>query len=249
MNANIREYPGMRQSFDDPTSPARLAMAPACRKETARTLIGEAVTADDSEEISHYRRASEDDLVRTAQSGDEQAFVELCRRHSASVRRRILSIVRNQEDAEDALQDTLLRAYVHMGTFRRTCKFSSWITSIGVNTALMILRKRKVRNEVQPELINAEGQAWEGAEYMDHSLDPESTHFKRQIIFLARREVGRLRPSLRAAIEQFYGSECTLAESAKALDISVASAKSRLMRGRSRLRWSLRRRGILSSGV
>src|ERR1700756_2362490 len=91
--------------------------------------------------------AADDQLLMTAQSGNHQAFIEICRRHSPMVRKRIFSIVRNHEDAEDALQDTLLRAYRHLGTFRRSCKFSTWLSSIGTNTALMILRKRKTRKE------------------------------------------------------------------------------------------------------
>jgi RNA polymerase sigma-70 factor, ECF subfamily len=248
MKANTRELSGMRQPLNDDSSPARFATASACLIGTAPALIGEAATADLSNQISHYSPASEDYLVTTAQSGDSQAFVELCRRHSPAVKRRILSIVRNQEDAEDALQDTFLRAYVHMAAFRRSCKFSTWITSIGVNTALMVVRKRKTRKEVQPELINAESGAWEAVDYADHSPDPESVHFRHQMIVVLRREVQKLRPSLRAAIGEYYGSDSSLQESAKALDISLATAKSRLMRGRSRLRWSLTRRGIFSSG-
>src|SRR6202044_483498 len=91
--------------------------------------------------------ASDDALIIAAQGGDHNAFVELCRRHSAVAKMKIFSIVRNHEDTEDALQDTLLRAYSHLSTFRRSCKFSTWLTAIGVNSALMILRKRRLRKE------------------------------------------------------------------------------------------------------
>ncbi|MFZ0745213.1 MAG: sigma factor [Terracidiphilus sp.] len=80
---------------------------------------------------------SDDDLVTAAQRGDQKAFVELCKRHSAVAKKKIFSIVRNREDADDALQDTLFRAYLHLTTFRRSCKFSTWLTTIGVNSALM----------------------------------------------------------------------------------------------------------------
>ena len=58
-------------------------------------------------------------------------------------RTKIFGIVRNHEDAEDALQDTLLRAYTHLDSFRRSCKFATWLTAIGVNSALMILAETK----------------------------------------------------------------------------------------------------------
>jgi RNA polymerase sigma-70 factor (ECF subfamily) len=165
------------------------------------------------------------------------------------VKKRIFSIVRNQEDAEDALQDTLLRAYRHLGTFRRTCKFSTWLTSIGTNTALMILRKRKTRKEAHTDVLNEESGAWETTEYVDRSLDPERQHSRHQVILVVRREVEKLRPTLRSIIKQYYGAECSLEESAKALDISVSTAKSRLTRGRKTLRWYLNRHGVSDSRV
>lgn len=206
-------------------------------------------TTDQVEGIREYSIASDDQLLVEAQSGDQQAFVELCRRHSPMVKKRILSIVRNQEDAEDALQDTLLRAYRHMDTFRRTCKFSTWLTSIGTNTALMILRKRKTRKEGHTDVLNDESGAWEVTEFVDRSLDPERQHSRHQVILVVRREVEKLRPTLRSIIKQYYGAECSLEESAKALDISVSTAKSRLMRGRKTLRWYLKRHGVSDSRV
>ena len=193
--------------------------------------------------------ASDDQLLMTAQSGDHQAFIELCRRHSPMVKKRIFSIVRSHEDAEDALQDTLLRAYRHLGTFRRTCKFSTWLTTIGTNTALMILRKRKTCKEGHTDVLNDESGRWEATDYVERSLDPERQHSRHQAILVVRREVEKLRPALRSIIKQYYGAECSLEESAKTLDISLSTAKSRLMRGRKTLRWYLKRHGVLGPGV
>jgi len=204
---------------------------------------------DQVEGIPEYSIASDDQLLVEAQSGDQQAFVELCRRHSPMVKKRIFSIVRNQEDAEDALQDTLLRAYRHMDTFRRNCKFSTWLTSIGTNTALMILRKRKTRKEGNTDVLIDGSGAWEATEFVDLSLNPERLHSRRQIILVMRQEIEKLRPTLRSMIEQHYGTECSLEESARALDISVGAAKSRLMRGRKTLRSYLKRHGVSDSRV
>jgi hypothetical protein len=65
-----------------------------------------------------YSNAPDDLLLITAQSGDRQAFVELCRRYSPMVKKKSFSIVKNKEDAEDALQDTLLQALKHVAVFR-----------------------------------------------------------------------------------------------------------------------------------
>jgi hypothetical protein len=68
---------------------------------TQSAFLGGDVTIDGCGEMSQYSVASEDRLLTTAQCGDQQAFIELCRRHAAAVKKRIFSIVRNQEDTED----------------------------------------------------------------------------------------------------------------------------------------------------
>jgi RNA polymerase sigma-70 factor, ECF subfamily len=191
---------------------------------------------------------SEDDLITSAQCGDHNAFVELCRRHSAVAKMKIFSIVRNHEDTEDALQDTLLRAYSHLSTFRRSCKFSTWLTTIGMNSALMIMRKRRVRRESHASPGGLETTAMELQEFVDRSPGPERIYLYQQEILLVRREVERLRPSLRSVVSHHYGSDCSLEETAEAQGISLAATKSRLMRGRGRLRSSLARYGISSAG-
>lgn len=195
-----------------------------------------------------HSHASDDDLITAAQRGDHQAFVELCTRHSSIAKRRILRIVRNHADAEDALQDTLLRAYMHLTDFRRSCKFATWLTTIGVNSALMIMRKRRVRKETSATVGNPDSGTVEIQEPADQSLGPEEICVEQQAILLLRHEVEKLQPNLRSIVCHYYGSECSLKEAADALEITVAAAKTRLLRGRVRLRSSLGRYGISRSG-
>jgi RNA polymerase sigma-70 factor, ECF subfamily len=190
---------------------------------------------------------SDDDLITAAQRGDEKAFVELCGRHSSVAKKMIFNIVRNHEDAEDALQDTLLRAYKHLTSFRRSCKFSTWLTTIGVNSALMILRKRRNRRESYASTGNLDKETVELQEPVDRSPGPEAIYLKQQAIRVVRQEVEKLNPSLRSVVNHYYGSECSLEEVAKAEEISLAAAKSRLLRGRVRLRSSLAGYGISKS--
>jgi RNA polymerase sigma-70 factor (ECF subfamily) len=186
-----------------------------------------------------HAEVSDEDLIDGAQCGDQQAFVELCKRHTSIVKYKILRIVRNQEDAEDALQDTLLRAYTHMPSFRGSCRFSTWLTAIGVNSALMILRRRGVRKETYASTGGGDTDSLDQRELVDLSPGPESIYLKRETILLVRREIEKLQPSLRFVVNRYYGSDCSLEEAAKAQEITVSAAKSRLMRGRVRLRSSL----------
>jgi RNA polymerase sigma-70 factor, ECF subfamily len=185
--------------------------------------------------------ASECELLRAARLGDDRAFIELCRRNSPSVKRRIFSIVRNQEDTEDVLQDTLLRAYVHLSGFRGGCKFRTWITSIAINSALMLLRKKRIRSEMHFDTA-ADGAGLDvGWDHPDPSLNPEQRLVTLETIHFVGNAVQRLRPGFRIAIDKHYGNQCSLSETAEALGISVAATKSRLLRGRLKLRKLLRK--------
>jgi RNA polymerase sigma-70 factor, ECF subfamily len=207
--------------------------------------------AEGSTHCSHKKPAifallTDNDLVQAAQSGDHEAFAELCRRHAQAARRRILAIVRHQEDAEDALQETLLRAYANLGRFRQSCKFSTWITAIGRNAALGVLRKRRFRRESAIEPHSPDEPGWEIA---DQAPDPERTVAKAQIILLLRSELHGLSPKMQEVVTSYYGQEYSMQEAANALGISVAAVKSRLLRGRRSLRSSLERKGLLDSHV
>lgn len=249
MTGNANQARGPVKSGNRDISATEDAAESAWPHDEPQAHLGCEGNIDESRDKRRISILSDDQLLTTAQAGDQQAFVELCRRHSPMVKRRIVSIVNNNEDAEDVLQETFLRAYIHLSAFRHTCKFSTWLMSIGINTALMILRKRKTRKEGQTEFLNDESGTWQATEYLEVSPDPESLHARQQIVVLVKRGVQKLRPPLRSIIEQHYGTECSLKESAKALNLSLATVKSRLMRGRKTLRWYLRRRGVLDSGV
>jgi RNA polymerase sigma-70 factor, ECF subfamily len=188
----------------------------------------------------------DDDLVQAAQLGDHEAFAELCRRHAQTARQRILAIVRHQEDAEDAMQETLLRAYANLGRFRQSCKFSTWITAIGINAALTVIRKRKSRRESDIEPYSPDEPAWDIA---DQAPDPERRVATAQIILLLRKELHGLPPKMQEVVTSYYGHDHSLQEAADELRISVAAVKSRLIRGRRTLRSSLERKGLLDSHV
>src|SRR5258708_8065089 len=89
----------------------------------------------------HSAGRSESDLLLAATRGSQAAFGELCQRHSAQLFRTVRRIARNKEDAEDALQDAMFKAFVHLHQFDGRSKFSTWLMRIAINAALMIVRK------------------------------------------------------------------------------------------------------------
>ena len=187
----------------------------------------------------HSLDASDDQLLSNAQSGDLSAFAELCQRYSAMVKGRIFSIVQHREDAEDLLQETYLRAYQHLHSFRGKCKFSTWMMKIGINTSLMWLRKRKARSKITCDAVTFDGETVKEREFRDPKPDSEQLCISDQAHEQLNLAIQRLPPYLRSAIELRYEKERSLKEIAEALGITQAAAKSRMVRARNRLRRSL----------
>lgn len=127
----------------------------------------------------------EEHLVSAARSGDSNAFVELYDRHSKKLLARIYRITRNWEDAEDALQDAAVRAFVHVASFEGRSNFASWLTRIATNSAFMVLRKRRASAEVSIEQSFEQSENRVMREPPDYAESPEAllgTPGKRAIV-------------------------------------------------------------------
>lgn len=180
--------------------------------------------------------ACEADLVAAARSGDQHAFLELCRRYRPSLKRRIRSIVRHCEDTEDVLQETLMSAFRHLGGFRGKSSFRTWITTIATNHSLMLLRKRRNHPESGFELVTAEGKEVEIFQISDPMPNPEQAYAKRQASQRVWQAVRTLPPGCRLLVERYHQDEVKLVDAANAMGITAAAAKSRLLRARIALR-------------
>ncbi|OGY99985.1 MAG: hypothetical protein A2945_00560 [Candidatus Liptonbacteria bacterium RIFCSPLOWO2_01_FULL_52_25] len=86
------------------------------------------------------------ELIANALNGDESAYTALYKRHRGKVFALILRVFRNREDAQDATQDTFLRAFKRIRTFRGESAFSSWLCSVGINETLKELKKRRAKS-------------------------------------------------------------------------------------------------------
>jgi RNA polymerase sigma-70 factor (ECF subfamily) len=191
-----------------------------------------------------HKDASEQELLEAARSGDERAFGELIDRCVAQVRRRILRMVRNRQDTEDVLQDSLLRAYLHLDQFRGDSTFSSWLHRIAINSAMMLLRKRKVHAVISLDRHEDDLSSWDAWDVPDHSPNPEQIYTKRQVLEGLSNAVEHLPSFFRGVIDEFYDGECSVQETADAVGISVAATKSRLVRARLILRSALKEKRL-----
>jgi RNA polymerase sigma-70 factor (ECF subfamily) len=174
-------------------------------------------------------------LVSAAQSGSSAAFTELREIYSQRVYRQLLTITKNREDAEDALQDAFLRAYLALHTFEGRSSFYSWLTRIAINSALMILRKRSARPEVSFDRPNEIEEEISGFEFRCTDASPEHICVQRQRCARVLKSIRKLQPRLRQVLEMQFKQSYSVKEIAQALEISEAAVKSRLFRARSRL--------------
>jgi len=201
---------------------------------TARTLfmpLTIVASPDSSKE-------SDDLLLSEAKSGAGQAFGELCLRYHAMLMNRIYRIVRNPEDTEDVLQETLLKAFQHLQSFRGECSFSTWLVAIGTNASLMLLRKRKKLCKYTTDVVAEDGETLV-MEWRDPAPDPEQRYMMFERSQELNHAVRRLSPQHRKLLEMYYKSELRLKDAAQIFGISEATTKSRLLRARRMLRRSL----------
>jgi len=175
-------------------------------------------------------------LIARALSGDSSAFVELSMRHSRRVLHKIYRITNNWQDAEDVLQESLMRAFVHLHTFECRASFSTWLTRIAINTALMQLRKEKrtLKSTIDNTFDDiVQSETWE---FRDHRDNPEQHYVRQQRASLLRGAMLRLKPASRRVLELQQTGELSTREIAQSLGISEPAVKSRLLRARRELR-------------
>ena len=144
------------------------------------------------------------------------------------------SILRNREDAEDAVQEAFLSAYRHRGSFEGRSALRTWLTRIVLNAALMIQRKRKRRlSTIHPFPENSNSHEVNWTEHIPASgPDPEMIHAERDTLQLIDGIVGKMKPVLRQAFMMTYFDELSGAEASAMLGVSTGTFKARLFRAK-----------------
>jgi RNA polymerase sigma-70 factor (ECF subfamily) len=178
-------------------------------------------------------------LVERARSGDAAAFSELVNRYERKIFRLAKHITQNDEDAEDVLQETFLKAYSHLDSFQGQSKFYTWIVRIAVNEALMKLRKRKSSKTVSLDEPTDTGEDTMVREIAVWDEDPEQKYSRDELREILDKAVESLKPAFRTVFVLRDIEELSTEETASALDISIPAVKSRLLRARLQLREKL----------
>src|SRR6266478_3518529 len=164
--------------------------------------------------VSDSHEYRDKSLVEAAKAGHSPAFATLCE------------------------QDALLRAFVHLRDFNGESSFATWLTRIAINSALMILRKKRSSLEMAMTSGDNPGSDSFIHQIADHAPNPERRYAQREKERILKKAIHSLRPTLRQVIEMKQLQECSMRETAETMCISVAAAKARLFHAKLALRKS-----------
>jgi RNA polymerase sigma-70 factor (ECF subfamily) len=189
------------------------------------------------------RLVAEEDavLVAGAKTGDARAFELLVELHEERIFLIAQRITRNREDAEDVMQQSFQKAFIHLTKFEGDSLFSTWLTRIAINEALMLLRRRRGTREVPIAESSTEDGAALQLDFPDSGPNPEDSCLQREQERILAAAVNELAPRTREAIELRELGELSTAETAQVMGLSVGAVKSRVFHGRKELRQRLKR--------
>jgi RNA polymerase sigma-70 factor (ECF subfamily) len=179
-------------------------------------------------------------LVAGAKTGDAHSFELLVERHEGKIFSLAQRMTRNREDAEDVVQQSFQKAFIHLKKFEGGSLFSTWLTRIAINEALMLLRRRRGTREVPMAESNTEDETALPLDIPDVGPNPEDSCLQREQGRILSAAVNELTPRTRKAIELRELGELSTGETAQVMGLSVGAVKARVFHGRRKLRETLR---------
>jgi RNA polymerase sigma-70 factor, ECF subfamily len=192
-----------------------------------------------------YTDAADETLVQHVLAGDDAAFEGIMRRYNRPLFRTARAILRDDAEAEDALQEAYLQAFRTLGSYRGEARLSTWLARVVANEALMRLRKHARRSAIVPLHAGIEP---EEIKDMDKENEPESAARRAEMRRLLEKRIDALPDDYRAVFMLRAVEDYTVEEAAAILQIPEATVRSRLFRARSLLREGLAAEADLACG-
>src|SRR5713101_4441928 len=178
-------------------------------------------------------------LVAGAKTGDGRAFELLVVRHEGRIFSIAQRMTRNREDAEDVVQQSFQKAFINLQKFEGDSLFSTWLTRIAINEALMLLRRKRGSHEVPIEESSTKTESALPLDFLDSAPNPEDSCLDREQEQILSAALNKLRPGIRKAIELRELGELSTGETALVMGLSVSAVKGRVFHGRRKLRETL----------
>jgi RNA polymerase sigma-70 factor (ECF subfamily) len=188
---------------------------------------------------------ADEDVVKRVLGGETALYEILMRRYNQRLYRVARSILRNDGDAEDVMQEAYVRAYEHLNQFAGQAKFSTWLTKIAVYEALGRLR-RQGRTENLDSVLDSDRHVM--ARMTSDTRDPERQAYDHELRIVLEGAIDSLPETYRLVFMLRAVEGMSVAETAGCLDIGVEAVKTRLHRARSLLRKDLQQRaGVVTA--
>ncbi len=179
-------------------------------------------------------------LVTGAKTGNARAFELLVQQHERKIFLLAQRVTRNREDAEDVVQQSFQKAF-HLKKFEGQSLFSTWLTRIAINEALMLLRRKRRSREVPISESPTEDEIGLPLDIPDLGLNPEDSCLRREQERILSAAVNELTPGTRKAIRLRELDERSTEETAQVMGLSVGAVKARVFHGRRKLCKTLQR--------
>jgi len=179
--------------------------------------------------------AREAELILRVKSGDHDVFYQLIQPYERRVFATAMAILRNEADAEDVAQDSILKAFRHISQFRGEAKFSTWLLQITINEARMRKRRMTIRNMESINEIDEDGD-YRPREFADWREIPSESLERKEVRNALIAALNTLEEKYRSVFVMRDIQHLSIEETSKVLDITQASVKTRLLRARLMLR-------------
>jgi len=160
-----------------------------------------------------------------------------------------LKLTGDHHEAEDVLQDAFLKAFVHLGEFRKESRFSTWLTRIAANEALTRLRRRGQKRISLDAPIEVHGERLAPRETQDEQDDAEEAYRRLELRTMLSNVIEKLTPSSRMVLALRYEQDVSTEATARLLGLSISAVKTRLLRARLAAREALKEFVGPDSGV
>jgi RNA polymerase sigma-70 factor (ECF subfamily) len=184
---------------------------------------------------SVFRDESDSTLVAATKNGESQAFEFLVKRHEAKTFSIAFRITRNREDAQDVVQQSFHKAFIHLDTFQGKSSFSTWLTRIVINEGLMCLRRTRARREVSLDDVKSESEDLFPPEIPDSGENPAEIYEQLENERILCEAMNHLSEEFRTVV-CLRLEERTVGETAEILGLGITTLKARLFRARQKLR-------------
>lgn len=189
------------------------------------------------------RTTARDDsaVLAAAKRGDSAAFEILCKQSTNTVFHLARRMMRNNEDAQDVVQESFQQAFIHLKSFNGDSRFSTWLSRIAINAALMKLRKKHRLWDVSLDESAETEQSSSHLDVEEQGLNPEQLYAQKEQQRILSDAIKELTPGMRKAVELCELDERSTEETARIMGISVSAVMARLFHGRRKLRERLKR--------